>query len=65
MDSKKIIEIESRSPHKVSEVICVGCCYRWIAARPVDTPLIALECKDCGQGFVIETGEDIGDEVGV
>ena len=43
---------------KVSEVICLGCLHRWIAARPVETKLSALECPGCNQiGTVIETGE--------
>ena len=47
-------------PHKVSEVMCVKCCKRWIAARPVTTLLKELECPQCGkQGFAIETGEEI------
>ena len=44
--------------HKVSQVICLSCYRRWIAARPVDTPLCDLVCPDCGTiGAVIETGE--------
>lgn len=44
--------------HKVSEVICLHCFRRWIAARPVSTKLDELECPDCKlQGFAIETGE--------
>jgi len=44
--------------NKVSQVICLRCFRRWIAARPVGTRLNELECPDCGQqGFAIETGE--------
>lgn len=44
--------------HKVSQVICLNCFRRWIAARPVSTWLYELECPDCRlQGFVIKTGE--------
>lgn len=44
--------------NKVSEVICVSCYRRWIAARPTVTRLNELECPDCGmQGYAIETGE--------
>jgi Zn finger protein HypA/HybF involved in hydrogenase expression len=44
--------------HKVSQVICVGCFKRWIAARPVDTRLDELECPQCHRiGLAIETGE--------
>lgn len=40
-----------------SEVICVKCYKRWYAIRPVGTLLKDLECKNCGQGYVIETGQ--------
>lgn len=44
--------------HKVSEVICLCCFRRWIAARPAETHLIELECPYCrSQGATIETGE--------
>jgi Zn finger protein HypA/HybF involved in hydrogenase expression len=43
---------------KVSEVICLSCLKRWTAARPVETPLINLECPNCHAiGAAIETGE--------
>lgn len=49
-------------PHKVSEVICINCKYRWIAVRPTKTLLKDLECPWCGlQGYVIETGEVINE----
>lgn len=54
-----IIPIEQFLPHKVSEVICVKCGKRWIAVRPENTLLKQLECANCGQGFVIETGESL------
>lgn len=54
------ISINEFLPHKVSEVICINCKYRWIAVRPVDTLLKELECPQCRQqGYVIETGEVI------
>ncbi len=44
--------------NKISQVICLKCYRRWVAARPVETKLDELECPDChGQGFAIETGE--------
>lgn len=64
MDSPdaKIIDINENTPHKVSEVICINCKYRWIAVRPNETLLKDLECPWCGkQGFVIETGEVINE----
>lgn len=57
-----MIEIDEHRPHKVSEVICVKCGKRWIAVRPDSTLLKFLECKNCGAGFVIETGEEIAEQ---
>ena len=58
----EIHNIEENLPHKVSEVICINCKYRWIAARPRVTKLKELECPCCHeQGFVIETGEEFVD----
>lgn len=52
------ININDNKPHKVSEVICINCQYRWIAVRPTATLLKELECPNCNnQGYVIETGE--------
>lgn len=54
------VDINENQPHKVSEVICIDCKYRWLAVRPTITLLKDLECPLCGkQGFVIETGETI------
>lgn len=55
----KIINIEENRPHKVSEVMCVKCFRRWIAARPVRVLLKEMDCPNCGAGFIIETGEEI------
>ena len=58
------IDINENTPHKVSEVICVNCKYRWLSVRPIDTPLKILECPKCeNQGYVIETGEIINKEL--
>ena len=54
-----IINIEQNIPHIFSEVICVQCKHRWIAVRPIKTLLKHLECKNCGQGYVIETGQNV------
>ena len=44
--------------NKVSEVICLSCYRRWVAARPTETRLNLLECPSCHtQGLAIETGE--------
>ena len=54
------IDINANQPHKVTEVICVKCCKRWIAARPLTTKLKDLECPNCRKkGYVIETGEKL------
>ena len=61
-DANKVIPIEAKMPHKVSEVICVRCCRRWFDVRPACTLLRFLVCPGCGQaGGVIETGEEIDD----
>lgn len=57
------VDINENRPHKVSEVICINCKYRWLAVRPTITLLKDLECPWCGkQGYVIETGETIDNE---
>lgn len=46
-------------PHKITEVICIFCGKRWMAARPELMRLRELECS-CGKpGGIIETGEVI------
>ena len=57
-----IINIDDHLPHITSVVICLKCLNRWIAVRPVKTKLSDLECANCGQGYVIETGEIIDGE---
>lgn len=58
----KLINLDDNRPHKVSEVICLKCLYRWVAVRPVGTPLKNLQCPKCGYMCAIETGEEIADE---
>jgi len=58
----QIVDIEEQMKHTVSEVICVKCGLRWIAVRPDGTFLKNLECRNCGSGFVIETGEKIKED---
>jgi len=55
---KKTDMLEFPIPHKVSEVICISCGRRWVAVRPETVKLKELECV-CGNGNIIETGEDI------
>lgn len=52
-----LIDFQDSLPHKVSVVICLKCYARWVSVRPEVTKLIDLECQNCGQGYVIETGE--------
>lgn len=58
----KILNIEDAMQWVVSEVICVKCGKRWIAVRPKGTYLKRLECANCGEGFVIETGEEVEED---
>ena len=53
-----IIDIEEQMPHKLSEVICIKCYHRYVCVRPVSVLLKELECKKCGTGYIIETGEE-------
>ena len=60
---EKVISIDAKYPHAVSEVICVKCGKRWISVRPEKTLLKDLECENCGQGYVIETGQILETEI--
>ena len=62
INMSKVVNIEENMAHKVSEVICVKCGKRWIAVRPTVTKLSDIECPNCGQGYVIETGEDLSED---
>ena len=60
----KTVNIEETVPHRLSEVICVNCKHRWLSVRPTQTMLKHLECPSCHkQGYVIETGEELPDDV--
>ncbi len=54
-----IIYIDDKRPHVVSIVICLKCLNRWVCVRPEGVRLVELECKTCGPGYIIETGEEI------
>ena len=55
-----VVDINENIPHKVSEVVCLNCLYRWMAVRPTKVRLKELQCPKCmQQGNVIETGEEI------
>ena len=50
-------------PHTVSELICINCKKRWIAARPETVLLKEIQCpKSNKQGYAIETGQKIKEE---
>ena len=53
------VDFEDLMPHNVDEVICVKCLKRWIAVYPTACSLKEIECPNCGNGFVIKTGEEI------
>ena len=49
-------------PHAVSELICINCKKRWIAARPEAVLLKEIQCPKCKkQGYAIETGQVINE----
>jgi DNA-directed RNA polymerase subunit RPC12/RpoP len=56
-----ITDINKNKEHIVSEVVCLKCHKRWISVRPLETLLKDLECPNCGKGYVIETGEMVGE----
>ncbi len=58
-DDTNVVNLEDHVPHRALEVMCVKCHARWIAVAPVETLLIKYECKTCGAGFVIDTGQDM------
>lgn len=58
----KIIDFNINESHVVSEVMCAKCRRRWIAVRPKETLLKYIECRRCGSGYVIETGQIIKQE---
>lgn len=58
-DNSNIIDINSNTLHVVQEVICVKCCFRWIACAPSLVHLKEYECTNCGAGYVIKTGQPL------
>jgi len=53
-----ITSIDALKPHRLGEVICIKCHYRWFAVWPDGVWLKELECGGCHEiGYVIETGE--------
>ena len=52
-----VTDIDDHQPHEAFEAMCVQCYARWIAIVRVGVLLKKLECKKCGPGFVIRTGQ--------
>lgn len=55
-DVTGIVEFQ---PHEFWEAMCVKCFDRWIAVVPVGVLLKKIECKNCGAGYVVNTGQDV------
>ena len=56
-----LTELNDYRPHEFWEVMCVKCLARWIAVVPCGILLKTVECKKCGNGYVINTGQDVSD----
>lgn len=52
-----VVSLDAYRPHRSLEVICVKCAERWVVAAPAETPLREYECRTCGTGHVIATGQ--------
>ncbi len=57
-----IIDIDKILPHRLAETICVKCYQRIISVWPDGVKLKDLECENCGNGYIILTGETIDEE---
>lgn len=57
----KIIDIQAYQPHVTLEVICVKCYRRVIAVAPAKVLLKDYECKTCGPGYIIMTGQPLSE----
>lgn len=53
----EVVDLDDHRPHRTLEVICVKCLFRYWAVAPAEAPLISYECKTCGPGFIISTGQ--------
>ena len=58
-----IINIEANKPHNLAETICVKCLHRAYSVYPEGVKLKDLECENCGQGYIILTGEEINEGI--
>lgn len=64
MASDKVVNLDEKRPHVVHEVICVKCHFRWMAVAPPDIKLKDYGCGNCGQGYVILTGQPLSGKFG-
>lgn len=51
--------LEKNIEYITSELICIKCYKRAIIYRPNTVLLKNIECKNCGIGFIVETGEEL------
>ena len=56
-----VTDLDEHRPHEFWEAMCAKCLDRWIAVVPVGVLLKNVECKKCGPGYVINTGQDVSD----
>ena len=56
-----VTDIEDYRPYEFWEAMCMKCLDRWIAVVPCGILLKKIECKNCGSGYVINTGQNMSD----
>ncbi len=54
-----VVDIQNYMPHFFFEAMCLKCLSRWIAVAPSLIILKTIECKQCGPGYVVDTGQYI------
>lgn len=52
--NKKIIDLDSKRPHKTDSVICLACLADWQAVYPDNIKIKKLHCPDCGRAEAVE-----------
>lgn len=61
MSNSHSIKHQDKEQWETSEVICLKCLRRWVAVFPQCVPLKNLECPEGHNGFVIKTGQTLGE----
>ena len=56
-----IVDLTEHMPHRMAEVMCVKCLHRYMCVWPTATALKDLECKTCGAGYIVMTGQPLED----